>query len=280
MFTCKEYRKAATLEEAWQMNQKRSNLLLGGMLWVKMGHRNAGTVIDLSELGLDQIEETSEEFRIGCMTTLRQLEEHEGLNAYTNGAIRESVRHIVGVQFRNSATVGGSIFGRFGFSDVLTMMLAMDSYVELYKGGILPMSEFVDLKRDRDILVRVIIKKKEGRFAYQSMRNAKTDFPVLAVAAAHMDGKLYLSIGARPMRAVRLEIDAQSPIQGEATKASGQDIEDAAMGADSVRISPEDAKRIGEYAAANVTVGSNLRGSAAYRRELIKTLVKRACLSL
>lgn len=280
MFTCKEYRKAATLEEAWQLNQKRSNLLIGGMLWVKMGTRSVGTVIDLSELGLDQIEETPEEFRIGCMTTLRQLEEHEGLNAYTNGAIRESVRHIVGVQFRNSATVGGSIFGRFGFSDVLTMMLAMDSYVELYKGGILPMSEFVDLKRDRDILVRVIIKKKEGRFAYQSMRNAKTDFPVLAVAAAHMDGKLYLSIGARPMRAVRLEIDAQSPIQGEATKASGQDIEDAAMGADSVRISPEDAKRIGEYTAANVTVGSNLRGSAAYRRELIKTLVKRACLSL
>lgn len=280
MFTCKEYRKAATLEEAWQLNQKRSNLLIGGMLWVKMGHRNAGTVIDLSELGLDQIEETPEEFRIGCMTTLRQLEEHEGLNAYTNGAIRESVRHIVGVQFRNSATVGGSIFGRFGFSDVLTMMLAMDSYVELYKGGILPMSEFVDLKRDRDILVRVIIKKKEGRFAYQSMRNAKTDFPVLAVAAAHMDGKLYLSIGARPMRAVRLDIDAQSPVQGEATKASGQDIEDAAMGADSVRISPEDAKRLGEYAAANVTVGSNLRGSASYRRELIKTLVKRACLSL
>lgn len=280
MFTCKEYRKAATLEEAWQMNQKRSNLLIGGMLWVKMGQRNAGTVIDLSGLGLDQIEETPEEFRIGCMTTLRQIEEHEGLNTYTDGAIRESVRHIVGVQFRNSATVGGSIFGRFGFSDVLAMMLAMDSYVELYKGGILPMSEFADLKRDRDILVRVIIKKKEGRFAYQSMRNAKTDFPVLAVAAAHMDGKLYLSIGARPMRAVRLEIDAQSPIQGEAAKASGQDIEDAAMGADSVRISPEDAKRIGEYAAANVTVGSNLRGSAAYRRELIKTLVKRACLSL
>ena len=70
MFTCKEYRKAATLEEAWQLNQKRSNLLIGGMLWVKMGQRNAGTVIDLSGLGLDQIEETPEEFRIGCMTCL------------------------------------------------------------------------------------------------------------------------------------------------------------------------------------------------------------------
>lgn len=273
MFTCKEYRKAATLEEAWQLNQKRSNLLIGGMLWVKMGQRNVGTVIDLSGLGLDQIEETPEEFRIGCMTTLRQIEEHEGLNAYTNGAIRESVRHIVGVQFRNSATVGGSIFGRFGFSDVLTMMLVLDSYVELYKGGIIPMSEFTKLKRDRDILVRVIIKKKEGRFAYQSMRNTKTDFPVLAVAAAQMDGKLCLSIGARPMRAVRLEIDVQKLMQGE-------DAKDDAVCEDILQISTEDAKRIGEYAAANVTVGSNLRGSAAYRSELIKTLVKRACLSL
>ena len=37
---------------------------------------------------------------------------------------------------RSMATVGGSIWGRFGFSDVLTVFLAMDSYVELYKGGI------------------------------------------------------------------------------------------------------------------------------------------------
>lgn len=109
MFTCKEYRKVETLEEAWQLNQKKSNLLIGGMLWVKMGQRNVQTVIDLSGLGLDQIEETEEEFRIGCMVTLRQLEEHEGLNCYTDGAVRESVRHIVGVQFRNVATVGGSV---------------------------------------------------------------------------------------------------------------------------------------------------------------------------
>ena len=77
MFTCKEYRKVETLEEAWQLNQKKSNLLIGGMLWVKMGHRNVRTVIDLSGLGLNEIEETEQEFRIGCMTTLRQLEQHE-----------------------------------------------------------------------------------------------------------------------------------------------------------------------------------------------------------
>ena len=41
--------------------------------------------------------------------------------------MREAVRHIVGVQFRNCATVGGSVYGRFGFSDVLTLLLALVS---------------------------------------------------------------------------------------------------------------------------------------------------------
>ena len=85
-------------------------------------------------MGLDTIEETDTEIIIGAMATLRDLETNAALNAYTAGAVREAVRHIVGVQFRNCATVGGSIYGRFGFSDVLTMFLVLDAQVELYKG--------------------------------------------------------------------------------------------------------------------------------------------------
>ena len=90
------------------------------MLWLKMQRNRVDTAIDLSGLGLDQIEETGSEYRLGAMVTLRQLELHPGLDRLTQGAMAESVRHIVGVQFRNLATVGGSVFGRFGFSDVLT----------------------------------------------------------------------------------------------------------------------------------------------------------------
>ena len=45
-----------------------------------MGGRNIQTAIDLSELGLDKIEEDEEYFKIGCMCTLRQLEVNESLN--------------------------------------------------------------------------------------------------------------------------------------------------------------------------------------------------------
>ena len=168
MITIRNYKKAESLEEAWRLNQQKSNRIIGGMLWLKMGKGTVQTAIDLSGLSLDQIEETEGEIRIGCMVSLRQLELHAGLDAYTGGAMKEALRHIVGVQFRNLATAGGSIFGRFGFSDVLTMFLAMDSYVELYKGGIVPMREFAGGGFDRDVLVRILVRKLPASFHYSN----------------------------------------------------------------------------------------------------------------
>lgn len=76
---------------------------------MKMTHITKRTIVDLSGLGLDAIEEKEGEFSIGCMCSLRQLETHEGLNRYFDGIFRECTRNIVGVQMRNCATVGGSI---------------------------------------------------------------------------------------------------------------------------------------------------------------------------
>ena len=81
MMTIREYKRAESLEEAWQLNQKKPNRILGGMIWLKMETINVGTAIDLSGLGLDTIEETEEGFSIGAMVTLRQLEQNPGLAA-------------------------------------------------------------------------------------------------------------------------------------------------------------------------------------------------------
>ncbi|MBQ1170898.1 MAG: FAD binding domain-containing protein, partial [Oscillospiraceae bacterium] len=121
MITIQKYVRAQSLEEAWQLNQNKRNRILGGMLWLRLGKGSVGTAIDLCDLGLNTIEETEEAFSIGAMATLRDIEMHEGLNAYCGNAARNAVKDIVGVQFRNMATVGGSIWGRFGFSDVLTV---------------------------------------------------------------------------------------------------------------------------------------------------------------
>ena len=156
MLKIKEYVRAESLEEAYQLYQKKSSVVLGGMLWLKLQSRPVGAAIDLSGLGLDAIEETDTEFRIGAMVSLRALETHPGLNAYTNGAMAACVSPIIGVQFRNLATIGGSVAGKFGFSDPVTLLVALGAQVELYHRGVLSLEEFLALPTERDILVRVI----------------------------------------------------------------------------------------------------------------------------
>lgn len=258
MFTAQQYVKAATLEEAWQLNQKRSTTLLAGGCWLRLTRRRVGALVDLSGLGLDTIEETEGEFSLGAMVTLRQLEQHPGLAALTQGAMAESVRSIVGVQFRNLATVGGSIYGRFGFSDVLTLFLALDAVVELHHGGTVPLAEYAARPYERDILTHVVIPKQPGAVAYLAQRNISTDFPVLTCAVAVRADGVRCAVGARPMKA-RL-------YQG-----------DAALTADT--ITPETAEAFGERVAAEASFGSNLRAGADYRRAICKVLVRRALLA-
>ncbi|OUP51183.1 FAD binding domain-containing protein [Lachnoclostridium sp. An181] len=248
MITINNYVKVSSLQEAYELNQKRTNRVLGGMMWLRLGAGRVQTAIDLSGLGLDYIEEDEEEFRIGAMCTLRELELHEGLARYFDGAVKESVRHIVGVQFRNGATVGGSIFGRFGFSDVLTCFLAMDAYVELFRGGIIPLKEFIQMKRDNDILVSIHVKKDQRKVVYMSERAAATDFPLVACAVAIKGEKIFCSVGARPMKAILLE---------------------------DVCPKKEEAGDFARKSAKAVPFGSNMRAGEAYRRQIAGVLIRR-----
>ena len=247
VFRANEYVKAESLEEAYQLNQKKSNVLLGGMMWLKMGSNYKSAAIDLSGLGLDYIEEDEEEFRIGCMCSLRSLELHEGLNRYFGGIFRECTKGIVGVQFRNGATVGGSVFGRYGFSDILTCMMILDVQVELYQRGRISLEEFAKLPYDRDILVQVILKKDGRRAAYASSRRSKTDFPIIACGVAKKGDSWYVSVGARPARAALCVLPAGN----------------AAV------------KDLAEKAAEAFSYGDNMRAGGEYRKHLAQVSIRR-----
>ncbi len=259
MLQIKQYVKATSLDEAYELNQKKNNVIIGGMHWLKMSTRAVGTAIDLSGLGLDQIVETEDSFEIGCMVSLRQLETHKGLNKYTSNAVRDAVKDIVGVQFRNTATVGGSIFGRYGFSDVLTVFLAMDTYVVCHKAGEVLLREYAKQKADRDILVKLIVKKKPIQIAYLAQRHARTDFPQLTCAVGFFDGKWSAVVGAKPSRAT-VVTDEKNMLTGS-------------------KVTEDEARAFAEYAAQQLIFGSNMRGSEEYRRQIAPVLIRRALLA-
>ena len=127
------------------------------------------------------------------------------------------------------------------------MFLVLDAQVELYKGGIVPLSEYAERPKDRDILVRIIVPKKNAKFNYQSVRISQTDIPVLTCASVKDENGYRFAIGARPARA---QIYAQ-PVD-------------------------KTAEQMAEAVRAEIKTGSSLRGSAEYRRHLAGVLVRRA----
>ena len=260
MLTIKNYARPETVDEALGLlRAKKSNVALGGMLWLKLQDKNVDTAVDLSGLGLDAIEETPEGWRIGAMATLRQLETHKGLAAFTGGALAESVKHIVGVQLRNLATIGGSVFGRFGFSDPLTLLLALDAKVELAEAGRMSLEDFAGSGIRKDILTHIFLPGGNVEAAYLSQRNSATDFPVLTCAVARRQGKVACAVGARPARAARFDDEAGLLAGG---------------------VNEESAAAFAEDVARRAVFGSNTRGSAEYRRQVCRALVSRAVLKL
>ena len=271
MFYYNQYVRAQSLDEAYELYQKKPNFVLGGMLWLKMKNKTLGTAIDLCDLGLDQIDEDENEFRIGAYATLRQIETHEALNAYTHGAIAESVRHIVGVQFRNVATVGGSIWGRFGFSDVMTIFRALGAKVQLHKAGIMDLDEFAALPRTtRDVLVSVIVPKNAKGVVYLSQRNQSTDFPVLTCAVANRSGRYVAVIGASPYMAEPVW-DEDGILDGIADAKTDSN---AALTDNSENNAKID--KFAEYVAEHIRFGSNIRAGAEYRKMICRVLTRRA----
>lgn len=242
--TIRDYLRASSVEEALDAAKGKRNVVLGGGTWLRLENRAAATAVDLSALGLDTIEETGDAFSIGAMVTLRAMEKHPALNAATGGICAASVSHIVGVQFRACATVGGSVWGRFGFSEVLTALMALDAQVELARAGVIALEQFARMKPDDDILLRVIVKKGVLGAGMQSMRSQETDFPILTAAAVRRESGLRLCVGARPGRAAC--------------------------------VAGADAHTLITRAQTELTYDDNARASAAYRRHLAGVLSRRA----
>ncbi|MCR6514617.1 MULTISPECIES: FAD binding domain-containing protein [Clostridium] len=256
MFTIKEYVRPESLDEAYKILMKnKKNAIIGGMLWMRLGKRTINVGIDLSHLGLDKIIEREDEFEIGSMVTLRELETDESLNLAFQNIFKEASRHIVGVQFRNLATVGGSIYSRFGFSDVLTAFLVLDCYVVLHNGGKVSILDFNNGDYERDIIEKIIIKKNNSKNIYLNQRLSETDLPIIAMAVSKENDKYKIAVGARPSKA-ELAKKASDLLIGNPTD--------------------EEIDRASEEIIKELDFGSNMRASKEYREYLSKVFLKRA----
>ncbi len=258
MFSMLHLVQPENVEEAYRiLMHKRNNAVLGGCTFLRLGKQRIATAVDLGSLRLRYIRAEAGFIEIGAMTTLRDLELDASVAALGGGILAKAVANIIGVQFRNVATVGASVFSKYGFSDLLTALLVLETEVELYKGGRMSLQDFIARPFEKDILTKIIIASGNCQAAYQNLRNSAGDFPVLNAAVSRNGDVWRVVVGARPGCA-KLAKAAAAKLAG-CENPSQPEIEAAA-----------------KLASEELSFGSNMRGSDEYRRGVCRVLLRRA----
>lgn len=254
MFIIKQYLMAKSIEEGYEVLIKnRNNMILGGTAFLKLGNKNINIGIDLSNLNLDYIKEDENNIEIGPMTTFRNIETNKLLKENFDGIIGRSVKEIVGIQLRSIVTAGATVASKYGFSDFITALLSLDTYIELYKGGIISLEEYLAKEKvPKDILVKIIIKKDGKKATFKTMRNSKSDYALLNCGVSKLNKEYRVAIGARPGRALVKIIKEEELIENDKMN-----------------------KKIDEVVN-EMKFGTNMRASEEYRKMVAKVLVRRS----
>lgn len=250
-----EYYRALNLEDAYsKLLESPKNVVLGGGLWLKKTGQSYDTLIDISAVGLNKIEEAKDEVVVGSMVTQRDFENSPIIKGLFGGAIAFSTREVMGVNFRNIATIGGSIMGRYPFSDVICGLLPYDVTLEFYPEGKMSLNEYLSFKgKISAILVAIRIRKGEGKGFYKKVKTTALDFPIVNFAVAKVNGNYRIAVGARPAVA-SLALKAMEYVNKE----KNPDFEKAA-----------------EIACEELVFLDNKDASKEYRLDLTKVYVRR-----
>ena len=277
MIKIKNWASPKTIDEAYQIaNEKINNRVLGGGAFLRLAHDlTIDTAVDLSFLGLDQISETEQYFEIGAMTTLRQLETSKSLNGAFENIFSKSLENIVGVQLRNIATIGGTVFAKYGFSDLITALMALETTLVFHKKGEMTLDEYLELPRAhkreaKDILVKIKIMKQPIKCSFQMLRNSSSDFAIINAAVSEVSGRYKIVVGSRPGVAC-YALEAMNIIN------------DAGGAKDLADVNSDDSGKLNAVLSAvssNLVFGTNRFGNQSYRKAMSEVLVKRALMEV
>lgn len=245
----KSFQRVSSLEEAYKLvKQSPRNKIVGGGLWLKKGGAEVDTLIDLSLLGLDKIEDKKDYVEVGAMVSQREFE----LSKLVPEMAHNAVKSIMGPGFRNVATIGGSIYGKYGFSDVVTGLLGYKVDLVFYPEAVVSLLDYIKKPGFYDgILTHIRIYKENLKAFFKKVEITALDYPILNVAVTK--GKEYrVVVGSRPLVAFRCEKAEAYLNEG------GKDFAKAA-----------------EIAVEELKFGDSIATKGEYRKQLALTYVRR-----
>ncbi|HQK21245.1 MAG TPA: FAD binding domain-containing protein, partial [Polyangiaceae bacterium] len=233
---------------------------------VKRDHQ----LVDITRLGLNQIEISADAVRIGATVTLAELVAAAQIPATAGEVLRKVARGIASAPLRNMITVGGGIAHIVYWADMPVALLALDATVEVQRAKEKPVQIPIDFclrdgKKTWDggliTSVRVPLDSDKISFGYERFTRTASDyaFASACVTLRNVGGvakRVRVVLGAVQGRPSRLA-SVEALVEGQA-------------------ITPQLLETIEKNVHSSVQVAPNFRAPAEYRRELAAVLVGRA----
>lgn len=275
-FRPSEYFKPKTLSEALSLLEKYDGTarpIAGATdLFVKK-NPEIKQLVDIRDIGLNYIEEDGSDLVIGATTTLSEIEDSPTVKGGSFRALREAVHQIGCVQVRNTATIGGNLCNASPAADSASVLIAMDATARIVgpKGERdVPLEEFFQgpgktVLGSSDLLKELRIPTPSPNSGIVFMKIGRTAVDIALVnASVRVTFRSKTSICGD----ARIVLGAVAPVPMRARKA-----EKLLVGNE---ISDDNIVKVAETAAAETQPISDVRASAAYRREMSKVLIRRA----
>ncbi len=250
----------------------RARVVAGGTDLVVEGDSTVRALIDITHSGLTYIRKQGGVCAIGAATTMAELEQSPAIRALAGGLLARAAATCGSIQIRGVATVGGNIANGSPAADLVTPLLVLDAVVVVAdaKGRRkLPIAEYLAARGTkglrRSLLVEVTVPRPSGRrcgWSFQKLGRTALDISVVNVAAG-----LQVDASGR-IQWARLSLGAVAPTAIRAGVAE-ENLRGRTLDADAVAEAAEGVMR-------EVSPITDLRASAAYRREMCRVLTRRA----
>lgn len=193
----REYFRPTSLDEALSLltEEAKDRKPLGGGTNLSRQRGGAYGVVDLQQIGLDQIQANDQGVLVGAMTRLEQLLAHPAVGREIKRAI-----HIDAAEnIRNMATLGGWLITSSGRSILTTLLLALDSSITWEPGNIkVRLGDWLPLRNQAPlgVLITEIGWASKIHVAFEYVARSPKDRSILVVGVARWgSGRTRVALG-------------------------------------------------------------------------------------
>ena len=199
------YHRPDTVEEAVELLSE--GVPLGGGTTLAPRRRTLDAVIDLHNLGLDQIEIDDVNVEIGAATKLQMLLDPE---LDLPAEFKRACRLEAAWNLRNMATLAGTIMSADARSPLLVVLLALGTMASIHgEHTDMPLNEVIDRRAgDSELfLIERVIFPQPARLSYEYVARAPADRPLASAAAVRSvsESRTRVAIGGFGARPLLLE---------------------------------------------------------------------------